>query len=106
MFHDISPNAGTVQYPLLSDRNGCIASRFGVYDQTKGVAYRASFIIDPRGRIRYYSVYPREVGRNVPEILRVLQDIQYSELTGEGIPAGWIPGLPGIRRDFSMVGRY
>ncbi|WP_051618227.1 MULTISPECIES: peroxiredoxin [Desulfofundulus] len=66
--------------------------------------HRATFIINPQGRVEYYCVYPREVGRNVDEIIRVLQAIQYAAATGEGVPAQWQPGQPGIRRDFERVG--
>lgn len=93
-----------MQYPLLSDRSGAIARSYGVWGEATGAAFRASFIIDPEGRIRYYSVYPREVGRNVKEIVRTLEGIQYGEATGEGVPAGWKPGMPGIRRDFELAG--
>lgn len=55
----------------------------------------ATFIINPQGRVKYYCVYPREVGRNVDEIIRVLQAIQYAAATGEGVPAQWQPGQPG-----------
>lgn len=106
VFHEISPNASRVQYPLLSDRSGKIARAYGVYGPETGAAFRASFIIDPLGRIRYYSVYPREVARNVEEIVRTLEGIQYGEATGEGVPAGWCPGMPGIKRDIKMAGMY
>lgn len=104
VFHETSPSAGKVQYPLLSDRSGRVARAYGVWSPETGAAFRASFIIDPEGRIRYWSVYPREVGRNVKEILRTLEGIQYGEATGGGVPAGWRPGMPGIRRDFDLVG--
>lgn len=105
VFAEVSPSAQKVQYPLLSDRNGNIARSYGVWGLSTGAAYRATFIIDPEGRIRYYSVYPREVGRSVEEILRTLAGLQYGEATGEGVPAGWEPGMPGIKRDFSKAGR-
>lgn len=106
VFHETSPHASRVRFPLLSDRSGRIARAYGVWSPETGAAFRASFIIDPEGRVRYYSVYPREVGRSVREIVRTLAGIQYGEATGEGVPAGWRPGEPGIRRDFAMVGRY
>ncbi len=106
VFHEISPNAQKVQYPLLADRTGKIARVYGVLNDEAGAAYRSSFIIDPEGRIRYYSVYPREVARNVKEIVRTLEGIQYGEATGEGVPAGWVPGMPGIKRELSMAGYY
>ncbi len=90
----------------MSDRNGEISRAYGVWGPSTGAAFRASFIIDPHGRIRYYSVYPREVARNVWEVVRTLEGIQYGEATGEGVPAGWEPGMPGIKRDFSKVGQY
>lgn len=90
----------------MSDRNGKLAQSYGVWGANTGAAFRASFIIDPKGRIRYYSVYPREVARNVWEIVRTLEGLQYGEATGEGVPAGWRPGMPGIKRDFSKAGEY
>jgi len=75
-----------------------------VWDPHTGAFYRATFLIDPKGRIRYYSIYPREVGRNVCEILRTLAGVQYSEATGLGVPAGWEPGEPGINRDLALAG--
>lgn len=105
VFAEVSPSARRVQYPLLSDRSGNVARSYGVWGASTGAAYRASFIIDPEGRIRYYSVYPREVGRNVEEIIRTLQGLQYGEASGEGVPAGWQPGMPGIKREFSKAGK-
>lgn len=104
MFAKVSPSARSAQYPLVSDRSGAIGRAYGVWDQNTGAFYRATFMIDPKGRIRYYSVYPREVARNICEILRTLAGIQFGEATGEGVPAGWEPGDPGIRRDFSLAG--
>lgn len=70
-----------------------------------GFTYRATFIISPRREIKYACLYPREVGRNVDEIIRVIEGLQFEEATGLGVPAGWQPGMPGIKRDFAMVGR-
>lgn len=106
IFAETSPNAQKVKYPLLSDRNQAISRSYGVLDEESGAAYRASIIVDPDNRVVYYSVYPREVGRNAAEILRTLQAVQYGRKTGEGIPAGWEPGDPGIPRDWDMVGKY
>lgn len=106
IFHDTSPCVDQIQFPLLSDRNGQIARSYGVWNAEDGAAERASFIIDPKGTVRYYSVYPREVGRNIIEIVRTLQGAQYSEDTGEALPAGWESGMPGIKRRFEDVGNY
>jgi len=105
VFAEVSPSARTVQYPLLSDRSHLISRQYGVLREELGFTYRATFIISPRREIKYACLYPREVGRNVDEIIRVIQGLQFEEATGLGVPAGWQPGMPGIKRDFAMVGR-
>ncbi|WP_341474067.1 redoxin domain-containing protein [Desulfofundulus thermobenzoicus] len=89
---------------LLSDRTQEISWTYEVLDEETGAAYRATFIISPQSRIEYYCVYPREVGRNVDEIIRVLQAVQFAAATGEGVPAGWHPGQPGIKIEFDQAG--
>lgn len=105
VFAEVSPSARTVQYPLLSDRSHLISRQYGVLREELGFTYRATFIISPRREIKYACLYPREVGRNVDEIIRVIQGLQFEEAAGLGVPAGWQPGMPGIKRDFAMVGR-
>lgn len=105
VFAEVSPSARTIQYPLLSDRSHEISRKYGVLREEWGFTYRATFIISPEGQVKYVSLYPPEVGRNVEEIIRVIQGLQFEAATGLGVPAGWQPGMPGIKRDFSMVGR-
>lgn len=105
VFAEVSPSARTVQYPLLSDRSHLISRQYGVLREELGFTYRATFIISPRREIKYACLYPREVGRNVDQIIRVIQGLQFEEATGLGVPGGWQPGMPGIKRDFAMVGR-
>ncbi|CCO09065.1 AhpC/TSA family protein [Desulforamulus hydrothermalis Lam5 = DSM 18033] len=105
VFAEVSPSARTIQYPLLSDRSHEISRKYGVLREELGFTYRATFIISPEGIIKYVSLYPPEVGRGVEEIIRVIQGLQYEAATGLGVPAGWQPGMPGIKREFSMVGR-
>lgn len=105
IFTEVSPAARTIQYPLLSDRSHQISRQYGVLREKVGFTFRATFIVSPKGEIVYVSLYPPEVGRNVEEIIRTIQGLQYSEATGLGIQAGWQPGMSGIKRDFSMAGR-
>jgi NADH-dependent peroxiredoxin subunit C len=76
-----------------------------VLNEKTGATLRATIIIDPQGTIVSKFVNPLEVGRNVYEILRIIQGIQYSRKTGEGIPANWVPGNPGIIRDPNYIGK-
>lgn len=105
VFAEVSPSGQTVQYPLLSDRTHKISRQYGVLREELGFTFRATFIISPKREIKYVCLYPPEVGRNIDEIIRVIEGLQYEEATGLGVPAGWQPGLPGIKRDFSMAGR-
>lgn len=105
VFAEISPNASQVSFPLLSDRTHQISKAYRVLNEKVGAALRATVIIDPDGIIVSKLVYPLEVGRNVYEILRIIQGVQYGRSTGEGVPANWVPGNPGIIRDPKYIGR-
>lgn len=105
IFAEVSPSGKIVQYPLLSDRSHTIARQYGVLREDLGYSFRATFIIAPNGEVKYSCLYPPEVGRNVAEIIRVIQGLQYEAATGLGVPAGWRPGKQGIQKDFSLVGK-
>lgn len=105
VFANISPSARKVTYPLISDRSQQICRSYGVLREELGFSYRATFIIAPGGEVKYVCLYPPEVGRDVGEIVRVVQGLQFEAATGLGVPAGWRPGLPGIQRDFSLIGK-
>lgn len=79
---------GELAYPLLGDVTHSIAKDYDVLIHDKGYATRGSFIIDPEGRIQYVCLHNSQVGRDVEEILRVLQALK----TGELCAAGWRPG--------------
>lgn len=105
VFHETSPHTSKVQFPLVADRTLSISRSYGVLDEQSAASYRATFIIDPTGKIKMWQIYPFEVGRNIEEILRTLKALQYSEKTNEGTPAGWQPGEKGIKADFQMAGK-
>ncbi|MBY0449215.1 MAG: peroxiredoxin [Cyanobacteria bacterium] len=81
---------GTINYPLISDINHRISRDYGVLLEEKGISLRGVFLIDPEGVLRSYVVNDLTVGRNVEEILRIVQAFQ----TGELCPVGWKPGQP------------
>lgn len=105
VFAETSPSARAIQYPLLSDRSHVITHQYGVLRAELGIAYRATFIIAPDRQVKYVSLYPPEVGRNVAELIRILQGLMYEEATGLGVPAYWQPGMTGILRDFKFAGK-
>jgi peroxiredoxin (alkyl hydroperoxide reductase subunit C) len=74
-------------FPMLADLRKDLSSALGVLDE-EGVAKRATFIVDPQGVIRFVSVTDMNVGRNVNEVLRVLDALQTDELC----PCNWQRG--------------
>lgn len=105
IFAETSPSARKVQYPLLSDPTHEISKCYGAYNPETGFATRTTLIVSPDGLIKYFCKYPSPVGRNVNEIIRVIQALQFTGATGLGAPAGWVPGQPGIKREWELVGR-
>ena len=105
IFAETSPSARAVQYPLLSDRTHAISRHYGVLREELGYPFRATFIIGANRVVKYACLYPPEVGRNVAEIIRVIQGLLYEEASGLGVPAYWQPGIQGIPKDFKLAGK-
>lgn len=82
------PELANLSIPMLADTSKSLAEEMGILNTEEKVAYRATFIIDPKGIIQWVSVYPMNVGRNVNEVLRVLDALQTEELTA----CGWNSG--------------
>ncbi len=85
---DWMKDLGQLRFPLLSDLTKRISRDYGILKEDQGISFRGAFIIDPDGVLRSYVVNDLSVGRNVDEILRIVQAFQ----TGELCPVGWKPG--------------
>ena len=70
----------TLPFPMLSDIKRELSTALGILNENAGVCNRATFIVDPNGVIRHVSVNDLKVGRNVDEVLRVLDALQTDEL--------------------------
>jgi alkyl hydroperoxide reductase subunit AhpC len=75
-------------FPMLADIKRELSNALGILDPEEGVAQRATFVIDPEGIIRFVMVTDLSVGRNVSEVLRVLDALQTDELC----PCNWQKG--------------
>jgi alkyl hydroperoxide reductase subunit AhpC len=84
------PDLKNLPYPMLADTKRELSAALGVLHKDDGVALRATFIVDPEGVIRHASVNDLSVGRNVDEVLRVLDALQTDELC----PCNWRKGEP------------
>jgi alkyl hydroperoxide reductase subunit AhpC len=80
--------------PMLADTKRELSQALGVLHKQDGVPLRATFIVDPEGIIRWASVNDLAVGRNVPEVLRVLDALQTDELC----PCNWQKGDATLER--------
>jgi len=81
-----------VTYPLLSDLDKSISRNFHVLDESSGIAYRGLFLIDKKGIIRHMLINDLPLGRNVDEVLRLVDALATYEQSGEVCPANWRPG--------------
>ena len=82
------PDLKTLPFPMLADTKRELSSALGVLHKQDGVPLRATFVVDPEGIIRHVSVNDLSVGRNVDEVLRVLDALQTDELC----PCNWKAG--------------
>ena len=96
---------GQVGYPLVADIKHEICQSFGV-EAAGGVAYRGSFLIDKNGVIRHMVVNDLPLGRNIDEMLRMVDALQFTEEHGEVCPAGWNKGKAGMKASTSGVAEY
>ncbi len=82
------PDLKDLKMPLLADTSKSLGNDLGILEKDEKIAYRATYIVDPEGIIRWASVNELSVGRNVNEVLRVLDALQTGGLT----PCNWEPG--------------
>ena len=97
---------GQVQYPLIADVKHEICRAFDVEFGPAGVAFRGSFLIDKNGTVRHQVVNDLPLGRNVDEMLRMVDALQFTEEHGEVCPAGWNKGKAGMKASTAGVAEY
>lgn len=87
-----------VNFPIIADSTGTLARKYGMISNevSNSETVRNVFIIDDTGIIRTILIYPMNIGRYIPEILRTVTALQYSQKTSCMTPANWIPGNPMI----------
>jgi len=97
---------GHVTYPLLADVKHEICKAYDVEHQAAGIALRGSFLIDQSGMIRHQVVNDLPLGRNIDEMLRMVDALQFTEKHDEVCPAGWNKGDKGITANGEGVASY
>ncbi len=97
---------GTIRYPLLADVSHQICRAYGVEHPVAQVALRATFILDKDGIVRSQIVNDLPLGRNIDELLRLIDALQYHEKHGEVCPAGWVKGKAAIKPNESGIADF
>jgi peroxiredoxin 2/4 len=101
-----SGGIGQVQYPLVADVKHSICQAYDVEFPAAGVAFRGSFLIDKAGVVRHQVVNDLPLGRNIDEMLRMIDALQFTEEHGEVCPAGWQKGKAGMGASPEGVAKY
>lgn len=96
---------GAVKFPLVADIDKNIARDFDVLFN-ESVALRGSFLIDENGMVRHQVVNDLPLGRNVDEMLRMVDALAFHEQHGEVCPAGWQEGKAGMKPSAEGVASY
>lgn len=96
---------GKIDFPLVADVNHSIMQDYGIV-HPEGVALRASFLIDENFDVRHQVVNDLPLGRNVDEMLRMVDALDFHTTYGEVCPAGWNKGDEGMKDTPDGVAEY
>lgn len=96
---------GPVQYTMVADIKHDIARAYGV-ETEGGVALRGAFLIDKHGKVRSQIINDLPIGRNVEELIRLFDAIEFNETHGEVCPANWSKGGKGMKASSQGVATF
>ncbi|TAN47092.1 MAG: peroxiredoxin [Methylococcaceae bacterium] len=97
---------GPLKYTLVADVSHAICQAYDVEVAGAAVAYRGTFLIDKAGIVRHQVVNDLPLGRNMDELIRMVDALQFFEANGEVCPAGWTKGKAGMKADPAGVADY
>ena len=97
---------GAVKYTLVADVKHEICKAYDIEHPEAGVAFRASFLVDEEGMVRHQVVNDLPLGRNVDEMLRMVDALSFHTEHGEVCPAGWNRGDAGMKDTTAGVAKY
>ncbi|MCF6767270.1 peroxiredoxin C [Thiotrichales bacterium 19S11-10] len=97
---------GEVKYTMVADIDHSIVKAYGVEHPQVGVAFRGSFLIDQDGIVRHQVINDLPLGRNMDELVRMVEALQFHQEHGEVCPAGWNKGDKGMTASPEGVASY
>ena len=96
---------GQVRFPLVADITKQISRDYDVLFK-EGVALRGSFLIDKDGTVRHAVINDLPLGRNIDEMIRMIDTMLFTNEYGEVCPAGWQKGDKGMVASTEGVANY
>lgn len=96
---------GKVRFPMVADITKSISRAYDVLSN-EAVAVRGLFLIDKEGIVQHATINNLSIGRNVAEVLRVLDALQFHEEHGDVCPANWHPGDDAMKESAAGVAEY
>ncbi len=97
---------GNIQFPMVADFSKQISRDYGVLLEEAGVALRGSFLIDKEGNIQHMVVNNLDLGRNIDEMIRMVDALQFTEEHGEVCPANWHAGEEAMKPSVDGVKEF
>lgn len=97
---------GPISFPLVADVDHQICQSYGIEHPTAHVALRGAFLVDKQGVVRSQIVNDLPLGRNVDELLRLVDALQFHEKHGDVCPAGWTKGEPAMKPTSEGVAHF
>ena len=102
----INGGIGTIGYPLVADMSHAICRAYGVETPDGNVAFRGSFLIDKSGVVRHQVVNDLPLGRDIDEMIRMVDALLFHEEHGDVCPAGWTVGEKAMKGTPDGVANY
>ena len=105
-WHDQSPTINKIKFPMLADPARRVTRAYWTLIPEEGLSLRATYLIDPEGRIKAFEFHNNDIGRSVKEIIRKLQAAKYvEEHHGQVCPMNWEPGKKTLKVGLELVGK-
>ncbi len=105
-WHDVSDTIKKIHYPMLADPTHHLSKAFGVHIDDEGLAYRGTFVVNPKGEIKIVEIHDNGIGRDAKELLRKVQAaVHIAKHPNEVCPAKWTPGAETLKPSLDLVGK-